>query len=105
MKKLTYSLLLCLSATVGFTGCGSQPQSADETKKDSAATAPDSPSVTSNWKIGVQLWTFHYVPFVTAIAKAHSAGIKYLEAFPGQPLGADMKDNFSIPVWPDSKPK
>lgn len=104
MKKLTYSLLVCLSATIGLTGCGSQPQQA-ETKKDSVAAAPDSPSVASNWKIGVQMWTFHYVPFVTAIAKADSAGIKYLEAFPGQALGGDMKDSFGIRMSADSKAK
>jgi len=105
MKKLTYSLLLCLTAAIGLTGCGSQPQQADETKKDSAAAAPDSSSVTSNWKIGVQLWTFHYVPFVTAIAKADSAGVKYLEAFPGQALGGDMKDSFGIRMSAESKAK
>jgi sugar phosphate isomerase/epimerase len=105
MKKLTYSLLLCLTAAIGLTGCGSQPQQADETKKDSTAAAPDSSSVTSNWKIGVQLWTFHYVPFVTAIAKADSAGVKYLEAFPGQALGGDMKDSFGIRMSAESKAK
>lgn len=106
MKKLTYSLLLCLSATIGLTGCGSQPQPTDETKKDSTtATAADSASVVKDWKIGVQLWTFHYVPFVTAISKADSAGIKYVEAFPGQPLGGDMKDSFGIRMSEESKGK
>lgn len=105
MKKLTYFLLLCFSATIGLTGCGNQPP-ADETKKDSTATTTaDSASVTKDWKIGVQMWTFHYVPFVTAIAKADSAGIKYLEAFPGQPLGGDMKDTFGIRMSEESKAK
>ena len=106
MKKLTYSLLLCLSAAIGLTGCGNQPQQTDDAKKDSGSTAAsDSNSVAKNWKIGVQMWTFHYVPFVTAIAKADSAGIKYLEAFPGQALGGDMKDSFGIRMSEESKAK
>src|ERR1700730_10347272 len=46
--------------------------------------APHSPK---DWKIGVQLWTFHFVSFARAVEKADSAGVKYLEAFPRQPLG------------------
>jgi hypothetical protein len=50
----------------------------------------------TDWKIGVQLWTFHFVPFVQALEKADSAGIKYLEAFPYQRLGGDLPGTFGI---------
>jgi sugar phosphate isomerase/epimerase len=42
------------------------------------------------------MWTFHFVPFVKALDKADSAGIKYLEAFPGQTLGGGMPGAFGI---------
>jgi sugar phosphate isomerase/epimerase len=43
------------------------------------------------------MWTFHVAgPFVKALDKVDSAGLKYIEAFPGQPLGGDMKDTFGI---------
>jgi sugar phosphate isomerase/epimerase len=66
------------------------------------AASPGSPI---DWKIGVQLWTFHFVPFVKALDKADSAGVKYLEAFPGQPLGGDMTDTFGIRMSDASKEK
>jgi sugar phosphate isomerase/epimerase len=58
-----------------------------------------------DWKIGVQLWTFHFVSFVRAIEKADSAGVKYLEAFPHQPLGFDVPDTFGIKMSEASKEK
>jgi sugar phosphate isomerase/epimerase len=68
-------------------------------------TEAPSPKAPKDWKIGVQLWTFHFVPFVNALDKADSAGIKYLEAFPGQPLGGGMKDTFGIRMSEESKAK
>lgn len=106
MKKLTFGCLLGLSATLVLTGCGGSGGS--EAKNDSAAAKSDSSaaSVTRDWKIGVQLWTFHEAgPFVTSIAKTDSAGVKYVEAYPGQPLGGDMKDTFGIRMSPESRAK
>jgi sugar phosphate isomerase/epimerase len=109
MKKLAYTCLLCLSAILmgGLYGCGGAADQNATAAKDSTAATGDSSSasVTKDWKIGVQLWTFHYVPFVQAIAKADSAGVKYLEAFPGQPLGGDMKDSFGVRMSAESKAK
>jgi len=99
MIKLMYCSF-SLFVLFALTSCGDQTATT-ETKKDSVQTV----DVTKNWKIGVQLWTFHYVPFVKAIEKADSAGIKYLEAFPGQPLGGDMKDSFGIRMSDSSKAK
>lgn len=49
--------------------------------------------ITDQWKMGTQLWTFHFFDFVTAIEKADSAGIKFIEAFPNQKLGiAEVED-------------
>lgn len=105
MTKRMYASLICLAAVIGFSACNESPKQADDTKKDSTSAGADSSAVTKNWKIGVQLWTFHYFPFVTAIAKADSAGVKYVEAFPGQALGGDMKDTFGIRMSADSRAK
>lgn len=104
MKKLTYALGIGLLSVLGLTSCNNASQPAATTDSTSTSSAADS-AVTKNWKIGVQLWTFHYVPFVTAIAKADSAGVKYVEAFPGQALGGDMKDTFGIRMSAESKAK
>ena len=59
----------------------------DGSTKVSAASPKD-------WKIGVQMWTFHFVPFVQALNKCDSANIHYIEAFPGQQLGGGMTGSF-----------
>jgi sugar phosphate isomerase/epimerase len=106
MKKLTFGCLLSLFAAVALTGCGGN--GSGEVKGDTTASKSDSgaASVTKDWKIGVQLWTFHEAgPFVTSIAKTDSAGVKYVEAYPGQPLGGGMKDTFGIRMSPESRAK
>jgi sugar phosphate isomerase/epimerase len=44
-----------------------------------------------DWKLGVQMWTFNKYSFVEGLKKADSCGFKYIEAYPGQPLGGDFK--------------
>ncbi len=91
MKKLiSSSLFLCLTIFL-FTRCNNATQPATDN-----AASKDYVDVTKSWKLGVQMWTFHYFPFVTALEKADSAGIKFLEAYPGQPLGGELKDTFGI---------
>src|SRR5579871_6470809 len=94
MKKTASLLSFVFLTIVFFTQCNNQSQHGEEQKKDSK-------DVTKNWKIGVQMWTFHLFPFVTALEKADSAGVKYIEAFPGQELGGGMKGDFGIDM-PDS---
>jgi len=94
MKKNFFYLLVCIVALITFS-CNNSEQSGTpataETNTDSS-TAPAGPNVTDEWRIGVQLWTFHEFPFVTAIEKADSAGAKFIEAFPGQKMGGDFKN-------------
>lgn len=96
MKRLTSGLagLLILLVVTGYrqpaTNSGILPTNND------AATP-------KNWIIGVQLWTFHFVPFVNALDKADSAGVKYLEAFPGQQLGGGMTGTFGIGMSEENK--
>ncbi len=106
-KKLKVVPLLCLSVLVILSSCGNSQSGGGDTK-DSASKPADSasgPSVAADWKIGVQLWTFHFVPFVVAIEKADSAGIKYVEAFPGQELGGGMKGKFGTDMTAEEKSK
>lgn len=98
MRKLFYPLFGAAICLLAATSC--------KEKSNADAAAPDSTSVTPSWKIGVQLWTFHYFDFQTAIAKADSAGIKFIEAYPGQKLGAGFPDStFSIGMSTESRNK
>jgi sugar phosphate isomerase/epimerase len=90
MKRIALHSALLLSACILFAACNN-PATPTET-----AVKKDSASITDGWKIGVQLWTFHEFPFVTAIEKADSAHAKFIEAFPGQVMGGDYKDTFGI---------
>jgi sugar phosphate isomerase/epimerase len=39
-----------------------------------------------DWRLGMQLWTFHKYSFMEALEKTASLGIKWVEAYPGQIL-------------------
>ena len=91
MKKLVAVFLFLFFTVFFFTRCNNATQ-----KEPDATSAKDSADVTKTWKLGVQMWTFHYFSFDTALAKADSAGIKYIEAFPGQCLGAGLQGSFGI---------
>jgi sugar phosphate isomerase/epimerase len=89
-----------------LTGCAS-PESKNTQTGDSSTTAADSStvSITKNWRLGVQLWTFMKFDFVTALSKVDSSGVKYVEAFSHQALGGGMKGFFGPDMTPDEKVK
>lgn len=43
------------------------------------------------WKLGTQVYSFRMFSFAEALDKADSIGIKYIEGFPGQKIGAGME--------------
>lgn len=100
MKKSAAIFLFLFFAILFFTRCNNATQ-----KEPDATPAKDSADVTKNWKLGVQMWTFHYFSFDTALAKADSAGIKYIEAFPGQRLGAGLQGSFGTDMSADTRAK
>lgn len=101
MKKVAFAIL-AFACILALTKCNSS--GTDSTSKtDSTATKTDSSNVTANWKIGVQMWTFRMFTFAEALDKVDSAGVKYIEAFWGQPLGAGSKDSFGINMSDKSK--
>jgi sugar phosphate isomerase/epimerase len=43
------------------------------------------------WKVGVQTYSFRVFSFEEALNKADSMGVKYVQAFPGQKIGAGIE--------------
>ncbi len=104
MKKITFAFIsfICIATLSQCNTTSTEDTSdADSTVVKTAGTA----NTTDDWKIGVQMWTFRMFPFVDALDKVDSAGVKYIEAFWGQPLGGGMKDSFGIHMSDDSKAK
>jgi sugar phosphate isomerase/epimerase len=104
MKKIA-CLFLGLMCIMALTRCdSSNSKSTSETDSTTVASA-DTSNVTANWKLGVQMWTFRMFTFEQALDKVDSCGIKYIEAFWGQPLGAGLKDSFGLRMSDASKSK
>ena len=89
------SFFSAVAALLIFISCNNTSTSTEGTAvtKDSATAAVNN---TADWKIGVQLWTFRLFTQSEAIAKADSAGVRYIEAFLGQPFDKTSKDTFGI---------
>lgn len=102
MKKIA-GAFLGLMCIVALTRCNSSTDS-KSTNADSTSIA-DTSNVTANWKLGVQMWTFRMFTFAQALDKVDSCGIKYIEAFWGQPLGAGLTDSFGVRMSDASKTK
>lgn len=104
MKKVAFSLL-CLFFSLLMISCNNQPATTETAEtKDTSQTAA-APDPTKHWKIGTQMWTFKEFPFELALAKADSAGVKYIEAFFGQTLFAGSKEKFGTNMSAESKAK
>ena len=99
-------MFLGLICVIALTRCNSSnSKSGAETDSTTTMSSADTSNVTANWKLGVQMWTFRMFTFAEALDKVDSCGIKYIEAFWGQPLGAGLKDSFGIRMSDASKAK
>ncbi len=94
MKKYVVSSLLAIAA-IGFFSFKYVNPALPMTRPSQGASA------VTDWKLGVQLWTFMKFDFVTAIGKVDSAGIKYVEAYSGQRLGGGMQHSFGPEMTAD----
>jgi sugar phosphate isomerase/epimerase len=104
MKKLLSLGIFAVLLVTLFTQCTDSSSDKATTTDDTTSNAGASSAATEeDWKLGVQFWTFKNFPFVTALEKADSAGVKFIEAFPGQALGGDFKDTFNINMSADSR--
>jgi len=104
MKKIA-CMFFGVMCVVALTRCNSSDSNKTSSTDSTSTTSTDTSNVTANWKLGVQMWTFRMFTFADALDKVDSAGIKYIEAFWGQPLGADLKDSFGIRMSDASKAK
>ncbi|MCW3109524.1 MAG: endonuclease [Segetibacter sp.] len=50
------------------------------------------------WKVGTQTYSFRMFTFEEALNKADSIGIKYVEGFRGQKIGAGIEGNLDIDI-------
>ncbi|HEU5054847.1 MAG TPA: sugar phosphate isomerase/epimerase [Hanamia sp.] len=104
MKKIA-CMFLAVACVLTLTRCNSSDSNKTSTSDSTSAATADTSNVTANWKLGVQMWTFRMFSFADALDKVDSCGIKYIEAFWGQPLGAGLKDSFGIHMSDASKAK
>jgi sugar phosphate isomerase/epimerase len=103
MKKIALSFL-AFACMIALTKCNSSDAN-NVAKSDSTTVNVTIDNSVNDWKIGVQMWTFRVFTFAEALDKVDSAGVKYIEAFWGQPLGAGLKDSFGIRMSDASKTK
>ena len=104
MKKIAF-VFLCFICITSLIHCNTNSTENTSDADSTTVTTVDTSNVTSDWKIGVQMWTFRMFSFAEALDKVDSAGVKSIEAFWGQPLGSGMKDSFGIRMSDDSKSK
>lgn len=83
MKRL--SNLLLIMAMIAMTACSGSGQKQDDSEK---ATQNLFPEEELAWKLGAQAYTFRLFTFEEALNKIDSAGLRHVEIYPGQPLGA-----------------
>jgi sugar phosphate isomerase/epimerase len=72
---------------------------------NTGSKSSSSNSVTANWEIGIQTWTFRMFTLEQTLKKADSAGVRSIEAFWGQKLGAGLDEGFGITMSPAARAK
>lgn len=55
----------------------------------SVEAKPMQKDVYDGWRLGVQAWSFNKFTFYEAVDKTKAAGLRYIEAYPGQSLSSD----------------
>jgi sugar phosphate isomerase/epimerase len=73
--------------------------------KSGSTSSSGNNSVTADWEIGIQMWTFRMFTLEEALKKADSAGVRSIEAFWGQKLGAGTDESFGITMSPGARTK
>ncbi|GAB3557405.1 sugar phosphate isomerase/epimerase family protein [Spirosoma fluminis] len=58
--------------------------------------AQNRPEDKAGWKLGAQAYSFRLFSFADALRKIDSCGLKYVEAFPGQPIGGGVKGSMDF---------
>jgi len=71
----------------------------------SVSVAAQNTDTDKDWKLGVQLWTFNTSSFYTAVKKADSCKLEYIEAYPGQQLQDGSPSVFGPSMTADERKK
>ena len=101
MKRLFFFSLLSF---VLFS-CNNNPNAAGSSDSTTVASDTSSSGSTAGFTLGVQMWTFRLFTFAEALDKVDSAGIKNIEAFWGQKLGAGLPGEFGAGMNADTRSK
>lgn len=78
MKKIPILLFISLALLMLHSACGSVP---GQTKAEKAG-----------WKLSMQSYTLHRFTAVEALDKTQQLGLKFIEIYPGQKMGAEFGD-------------
>ena len=92
--KLFAGFLLSIFGFFAISACNNSTQSSTTADSTQVKTDSVSSGSTAGFKLGVQMWTFRMFSFADALNKVDSSGIKNIEAFWGQKLGAGFKGSF-----------
>lgn len=101
MKKWISVVAGAAIFTLAISSCGDSSQ----TNTTETASSDSSTAVAPSPRLGAQMWTFHTVTFMDALAKVDSAGLRFIEAFQGQSMGGDFNDTFGLNMRSESKTK
>ncbi|MFD1771806.1 sugar phosphate isomerase/epimerase family protein [Sphingobacterium suaedae] len=90
MKKSTFYVLALLFSLL-VSSCGASKQTVSR------------PEEALNWKLGAQSYTFRLFTLAEALDKIDSCGLRYVEAFPGQTVGAGNSEKFNYTLSSEGK--
>lgn len=81
-------------------------QGAERTRpKDGAAGPRQSAVERLGWQIGIQTYSFNRFTLFEAIEKAKAAGVKFIEAYPGQKIAKDVEGAMGPGMAPEAVEK
>lgn len=95
---------LVLLAGIAFSSCSSGTTSSNTVQvEDNVQDSVGYPEEHLNWKLGAQAYTFRLYTFAEALEKIDSADLRYVEAFPGQTVGAGNEEKLNHTLSEEGK--
>ncbi len=109
MKKSISSINLIILALVFLAACSSKKnETADESNTHSETveeTEAFPASEALGWRLGAQAYTFNRFTFEEALDKISAAKLKYVEAYPGQKIGAGFEGDTGFKMDAETRDK
>ena len=95
MKTINFLLALLFIVTLTIvTSQASEPVPLQNSEQEKEVNYAD--VRIKNIPISMQCWTFRKFTFLETLQRVNKMGIKYLQAYPGQKLSADLGDDQNI---------